>query len=165
MLEPDHVTDLVHGHFEPSSAILALPPVERRVHDRSAAGDAGHGLRRQRRVLGPDVSRGHGEAGRIGLHEPDACIAAEELEDLARPLFLRLGDRVLQLHAVEAAVVRPEVVVLDGRPDIVIRANRSQSVVRAGDRNVTVAGRIDRAILRGESEAAGGSRQRRPRGD
>ena len=165
MLEPDHVTDLVHGHLEPGPAILALPPVERRVHDRSAAGDTGHGLRRQRRLLSPDVSRGHGEAVRIGLHEPDAGVAAEELEDLAGPLFLRLGDRVLQLHAVEAAVVRLEVVILDGRPDIAIRANRSQTVARAGDRNVTVARRIDRAVLRGESEAAGGRRQRRPRGD
>ena len=157
MPEAEDVADLVHGHVVPGAAELALPPVERAVHDRylpDRIGDAGRAVgHREVRVDRADVAGHHGNPRRGRFDEADARIQAVQIEDLAGPLLLVLGDRVEERIALGIKTVVDFEVVGHGR-----RRARRQQVGRGHlvrleqDRDLPMTRLVHRAGLRGEQQ-------------
>ena len=157
MPEAEDVADLVHGHVVPGAAELALPPVERAVHDRylpDRIGDAGRAVgHRGVGIHRADVAGHHGNPRRGRFDEADARIQAVQIEDLAGPLLLVLGDRVEERIALGIKTVVDFEVVGHGR-----RRARRQQVGRGHqvrleqDRDLPMTRLVHRAGLRGEQQ-------------
>ena len=161
--QADGVTNLVHRRREPAAAVLALAPIDRRVHHgQSAATDAADGIRWD---VGGDRANVAGDdreplSGR--LDEADAGIEAEEGEDLTGPLLLFLGDRVVERVPLRVGAVDvPEVVGKDGHPAGRIDEGIGHAVRLDPDRDVAVARFVAGARLAREEEVAGRCGNRR----
>ena len=152
-LEAEGGADLDHGLTEKFAAILARPPVDTGIQDRRR--DAVNVTEQAGCVPGPrpddpHVTRRHDDAGVRRLDEPDAHHPAETLEDLADPLLLRLGDRVLERIALRiGAVVGAEVVKLDGHGFAEEPRELTMEGVGIGG---AVARFVDRSDRRGKTE-------------
>ena len=161
--QADGVADLVHRRREPSAAVFALAPVDRRVHHgQSAATNAADGIRGDVGGDRADVASDDREPLIGSLDEANAGIEAEERNDLAGALLLFLGDRVVERIPLRIGAVDVlEVVGEDRHPAGWIDEGIGDAVRFDPDRDVAVARLVTGARLAREEEAAGRCGDRR----
>ena len=156
--ETQRMADLMDCRGEPAAAVFAGAPVEVRVHDGdTTARDAADAHWRDGRLSRPGIAGGDGDAAGIGLFEADAGVAAVQFEDLAGPLLLLGRDGVVEQVAGGIGPVHVLEVVLDDGDGAAVRSvEQTVAVLRGLDRDLAVAGLIDRAGLCRIIEAACG---------